>query len=156
MVIVADINDATVLNYIVSGLISNTPYFVRMKSYDALKSSEWSEKIEIVTLINNPTIDTEAPLVKQDDDGTGVGAFIAFWSDVANAVGYKLDVSRTSDFSSFVEGFYDRDVADNSEDVTGLHGGITYYWRARAVSAYPDNISNNSNVRSVFIDTIIT
>ena len=52
------------------------------------------------------------------------------------AKGYLLDVSTSSSFDSFVDGYHDLDVGDvTGRVVTGLNRGTTYYYRVRAYDA---------------------
>ena len=52
---------------------------------------------------------------------------------VSGAKGYLLDVSTSSAFDSFVDGYHDLDVGDaTGRVVTGLNRGATYYYRVRA------------------------
>ena len=60
-------------------------------------------------------------------------SFMAVWPSVTGAKGYLLDVSTSSSFDSFVDGFHDLDVGDaTGRVVTGLSRGTTYYYRVRA------------------------
>jgi hypothetical protein len=60
-------------------------------------------------------------------------SFMATWPNVSGAKGYLLDVSTTSSFNSFVNGYHDLDVGDaTGRVVTGLTRGTTYYYRVRA------------------------
>ena len=55
---------------------------------------------------------------------------------VTGAKGYLLDVSTSSSFDSFVDGYHDLDVGDvTGRVVTGLSRGTTYYYRVRAYGA---------------------
>ena len=64
--------------------------------------------------------------------------FMATWPRVAGAKGYLLDVSTSSSFVSFVDGYHDLDVGDvTGRVVTGLRRGTTYYYRVRAYEAAP-------------------
>ena len=59
-------------------------------------------------------------------------SFMATWRTVPGATGYLLDVSASSAFNSFVEGYHDLDVGDvNGRVVTGLTRGTTVYYRVR-------------------------
>src|SRR5262245_25772463 len=72
--------------------------------------------------------------------------FMATWPSVAGAKGYLLDVSTSSSFGSYVDGYHGLDVGNvNGRAVTGLNPGTTYYYRAR-----PNNTGSggNSNVSS--------
>ncbi|OIQ15319.1 MAG: hypothetical protein BM557_11850 [Flavobacterium sp. MedPE-SWcel] len=71
--------------------------------------------------------------------------FTANWGTVAGATSYTLDVSTSSDFSSFVSGYEDLDVSDvTSYAVTGLDPDTTYYYRVMAVA--PASTSGESSV----------
>src|SRR5437773_6569740 len=60
-------------------------------------------------------------------------SFMATWPNVSGAKGYLLDVSPSSSFNSFVDGYHDLDVGDAiGRVVTGLSRGTTYYYRVRA------------------------
>jgi hypothetical protein len=54
-------------------------------------------------------------------------SFMATWSEVSGAKGYLLDVSTSSSFNSFVDGYHDLDVGDaTGRVVTGLRPGTTH------------------------------
>jgi hypothetical protein len=62
--------------------------------------------------------------------------FMATWPGVPGAKGYSLDVSQSSSFDTFVDGYHDLDVGDvTGRVVTGLSRGTTYYYRVRAYGA---------------------
>jgi hypothetical protein len=70
--------------------------------------------------------------------------FSANWNSVTFATKYRLDVSTTSDFSSFVSGFSNLDVGNvTTYSVTGLSSG-TYYYRLRAENANGQSIHSNT------------
>jgi len=59
-------------------------------------------------------------------------SFMATWNTVPGATGYLLDVSASSAFNSFLDGYHDLDVGDvNGRVVTGLTRNTTYYYRVR-------------------------
>ena len=74
--------------------------------------------------------------------------FTANWDSVNGAIGYRLDVSTSSSFSSYVNGYHDLDVGNVTQwVVTGLNRGTTYYYRVRAGDAA--GTSENSEVMTV-------
>ena len=86
-------------------------------------TSNWIESYSMVV-----PVPTAATTIMQ----TG---FTANWT--APAVGtvdnnYRLDVSTSPTFASFVTGYNGLTVAGTSQSVTGLTAGTTYYYRVRA------------------------
>lgn len=59
--------------------------------------------------------------------------FLAHWLPTAGATGYRLDVSASPDFSSYVSEFQDRAVGNvTSYIVSGLQPATKYYYRVHA------------------------
>jgi hypothetical protein len=64
------------------------------------------------------------------------GSFMASWKRVSGATDYRLDVSTSSSFSNYVDGYEDLNVGDvTGRAVTGLSPGTAYYYRVRAYDA---------------------
>ncbi|MEY2507069.1 MAG: hypothetical protein QOH01_1398 [Verrucomicrobiota bacterium] len=60
-------------------------------------------------------------------------SFLAKWPTAAGATGYRLDVSTTPSFDSYVSGYQDRDIGNaTSYIVSGLNPATEYYYRVRA------------------------
>lgn len=79
--------------------------------------------------------------------------FRANWTAVTGATGYRLDVSTSNTFASFVTGYNDLYVsgqATNFLDVTGLSSNTQYYYRLRTAAQYTvgEFASNNSSTQS--------
>jgi len=63
-------------------------------------------------------------------------SFLATWDRASGVNGYLLDVSTSSSFSSYVDGYHDLDVGNVAgRVVTGLNQGTTYYYRVRPYTA---------------------
>ena len=60
-------------------------------------------------------------------------SFTANWSSVDRATSYRLDVSTSSSFSTYVPGYQNLNVGDvTHRSVSGLNAGTDYYFRVRA------------------------
>lgn len=76
--------------------------------------------------------------------------FTVNWAVVAGASGYRLDVSTSNTFATFVVGYENLAIAGGSttaQAVTGLTTATTYYYRLRTVDA-DGEVSVNSSVYS--------
>jgi len=84
--------------------------------------------------------------------GTG---FTANWGGIAGATDYRLDLSTSSSFGTYVAGNQDRDVGTvTTFAVGGLASNTTYFYRMRALG--PGGTSGNSNVVQLTTLPIIT
>ena len=74
--------------------------------------------------------------------------FTANWTVSTGADKYFLDISTSSGFGSYLPGYKNKNVGNvNSNAVTKLSAGTTYYYRVRAANS--SGTSGNSNVRPV-------
>ncbi|MBW6516458.1 MAG: endonuclease [Candidatus Cloacimonetes bacterium] len=88
-------------------------------------------------------ISPQAPVATLPTDITG-NSFTANWNEVTGAVTYRLDVSTSSNFVGFVDGYKNLIVNDTSKEVIGLEGLTTYHYRVRAIDI-DGGLSPNSN-----------
>jgi hypothetical protein len=76
---------------------------------------------------------------------------MATWKPVSGAKGYLLDVSTSSAFDKYVDGYHDLDVGDaTGRVVTGLNRGTTYYYRVRPYTVR--NVAGYSETMAVPTD----
>ncbi|MEI9917648.1 MAG: DUF6443 domain-containing protein [Bacteroidota bacterium] len=121
------------------GTSSLTPGTYKLKVYNGYNTSDygWSDNFIVVyypapTGFYTNTITTTS--------------FLLAWGSVSGATSYRLDVSTSSSFSSFVVN--NASVTSTSYNpVTGLSSGTTYYCRVRAVG--PNGTSDNSSTYAV-------
>jgi hypothetical protein len=74
-------------------------------------------------------------------------SFLAKWHAVRGATGYRLDVSNSPSFDSYVGNYRNLDLGNvTCHVVSGLNRGMTYYYRARPYSSA--GISGDSETRS--------
>lgn len=97
---------------------------------------------EVTSTLEAP-VATAATIIADD-------SFTANWEAVTGATDYRLDVSTTSNFTSFVGVYNDFAVTGTSQQVTGLSSNTTYYYRVRAIDA--NETSVNSNVIAVITE----
>jgi photosystem II stability/assembly factor-like uncharacterized protein len=126
----------------VSGLNTGTNYYYRVRASNGSGSSANSGAISVLTLPAGP--------IANDATSVGSTTFLATWTTVPTATGYKLDVSLANDFSSLLPGYNDQAVLGTSLTVTVPVAGIVYYYRIRAVNASGTSASS-SNTKSVLL-----
>ena len=74
-------------------------------------------------------------------------SLMATWERVSGAKGYVLDVSTSSSFTTYLDGYRALDVGDvTGRLVTGLKQGATYYYRVRPYN--PAAAGNYSDVKT--------
>jgi hypothetical protein len=75
-------------------------------------------------------------------------SFLAKWRAVRGAAGYRVDVSTSNSFESYVSGYRDLDLGNvTSYIVTGLDRGTKYYYRVRSYGSA--GMGSNSEAISV-------
>jgi hypothetical protein len=124
----------------ISGLSAGTTYYYRVRSSNASGTSGNSNTITTITIPDSPTLSPASSITQT--------SFSANWSAVAGVTGYRIDVSEFSDFSTLLTNYSNQDVGNViTRSVSGLNGGLTYYYRIRAYNS--SGTSGNSSSLSV-------
>jgi len=139
---VSGYQDLTVngLTQSVTGLNPSTTYYYRVRAVNTYGTSGNSNTITAVTadLPVAPDIPVAIAATNVASDG-----FTANWNAAAHADSYRLDVSTSNSFSSYVSGYQDLTVSGLSQAITGLSPVTDYYYRVRAYNTV--GTSDNSN-----------
>jgi phosphodiesterase/alkaline phosphatase D-like protein len=138
-----DLNVGSVTAFPVTGLSANTTYYYRIRAYNGCATSRNSNVKSVQTTPCTPAAPNAQP-------ATNVifSSFTANWSGVNGAIDYRLDVSTSNNFTTYVPGYQNLDVGNmTSFPVIGLSANTTYYYRVRANNGCAT--SPNSNVIGV-------
>ncbi|NTW31345.1 MAG: hypothetical protein HGB12_01700 [Bacteroidetes bacterium] len=96
------------------------------------------------SLSSSPAAALIAPVATAGSGATGT-QFTANWNTSVDATSYRLDVSTSISFTSFVTGFNNYNAGNvTSYNVTGLTGQTTYYYRVRAENTCNSSINSNT------------
>jgi phosphodiesterase/alkaline phosphatase D-like protein len=138
-----DLSVGNMISFPVTGLSAHTTYYYRVRAYNGCATSLNSSAKSVQTLPCTPA----APSAQSATNVTA-SSFTANWRSVSGAIDYRLDVSTSSSFTTYVPGYQDLSVGNIiSFPVTGLSAHTTYYYRVRAYNGCAT--SSNSSVKSV-------
>lgn len=123
----------------VTTLSSATKYYYRVRAVNSSGESNNSSSRTVYTLPDTPTLD--------DASNMSQTSFDVSWDAVDRADSYRLDVSTSSLFVTYVTGYQDLTVSGTSETVNGLNPGTTYYYRVRAYDFNGNTTSANPTAK---------
>src|SRR5206468_3056094 len=130
-------------SYPVTGLNPSTTYYYRVRAYNACATSSNSSTISLKTTACTP----KAPSVGSATNVT-FSSFSATWIAVTGAIDYRLDVSTSSSFTTYVPGYQDLHVGNLAlHAALPIYPSTTYYYRVRAYNGCAT--SSNSSSKSV-------
>ena len=133
-----DMNNVTTIS--ITGLTANTTYYYRIRAYNTGGISASSGTITTTTLPNPP----ETPIANLASNIIQT-SFSANWNSSATATGYRLDVSTSTAFTTFVTGYNDKDVSNvTTTSITGLTENKTYFYRVRAYNTGGNSLSSGN------------
>jgi hypothetical protein len=138
----------TALQQSVTSLSVGTNYYYRVRAVNAGGLSAYSNVITAPTITNAP-----GSLASSVITPTG---FTASWGSVTTATSYRLDVSASSSFASFVSGYNNLTVSGTSQAVSGLSGNTTYYFRVRAVNSSGTSASSSNGSALTLVGVPVT
>lgn len=122
-----------------------TPLTFRLYGYGGNKIGTFS--INEFTFNGVVTCGTLATPVSTAKSAVTCSGATANWTDDISASSYLLDVSTSSTFSTYINGYEGLDVGKRSSyKIVGLASGTTYYYRVRAKNACL--VSGNSTTQN--------
>jgi hypothetical protein len=131
----ANLNVGQSTSYTVYWLDPGVSYYYRVRAVGPTGASDNSAASPAITTL------LAAPVLGPLNDISATG-FTVHWSSVERASGYRLDLSTSNTFATFVAGFQDLNVGSGTAfAVTGLASNVTYYYRLRAVAPTSGNSS---------------
>ncbi|MRX69161.1 T9SS sorting signal type C domain-containing protein [Flavobacterium resistens] len=148
----SDISSATAKDYTVPGTTPASAtriYYRRNVKGSTTNSAACVYSTNAVAIITSPN--NSAPVAPTSAAGTNItcSSFTANWGSILNATSYRIDVSTSSTFSSFVVNNLDVGFV-TSYNVTGLSVG-TYYYRVRSYNG----CGNNPSAASSTVQTVV-
>ncbi len=120
-------------SYTASGLSQGTTYYWRVRASTLVLTGSWSSTWSFSTA--SGTSSPSAPSLASPSNGTsGESTTLTLsWNASSGANSYDLQVATDNTFSGVAVS--NTGIGGTSQQVSGLSGGTTYYWRVQAVNS---------------------
>jgi hypothetical protein len=139
---VIDTVKSDIIGYIDTTLNLINTFKYRVKAYNPIEISAYSNEIAVGTIPSYPALPILAGPI--DNSSNQAKTLNLCWDSAAYADTYRLQVSKDSAFNSFV--LNDSTISTTTKQMTGLDDGVKYYWRVNSKNA--SGISSFSDTRS--------
>ncbi len=125
---VSDQAGLTGVSATVAGLAGSTTYYWQVNATNGAGTTAWSAAWSFTTTIGSPALSSPA------NGATGQPVTLSLsWGSVSGAVSYGVQVSTDMSFGSTMSG--QSGLTGLYDVVSGLTGGVTYYWEVDATGA---------------------
>lgn len=140
----------TLLTKAVTGLVSNSPYYWRVRAIDAeLNTSAYTATQSLNTAIGAADITPPLPPTSPNVSSLSWSSFTVNYTASASSdeTGYKIDVGLDPNFNSYLSGFRNKDIGNVvTTVVSGTTPLTTYYIRLRAYDAAGNESANTATL----------
>jgi phage-related protein len=153
---ITTINNGRNFSRHVNGLLPTTNYYWRVRAVDAeSNASGWTATQSVTTTSEGDVVAPNSPTnLTAPSLNLSYTSFRVSWtaSTSGDVSGYKIDVSESSSFNSYVTGYRNLDIGSVTQyDISGVKPLTTYYVRVRAY----DTSDNDSDASATLVVTTL-
>lgn len=121
--------------YMTKSTISGLDTSKVVKSITIYNTGTSSSIFLSILAVTGKTANVGVPAPGVDSKDISTNQFVIKWEPTSNAVTYRVDVSKNSNFTEMISGYNNKVVNDTSCVVSGLDRNTTYYYRVRAANS---------------------